>query len=68
MGSRSTNRFRDDCVSTENDLSPGRPRTSTPGRSVKLVADALEEDRRVVQDVKNFLESREFQQRQYSLF
>ena len=30
----------------DNDPRPGRPRTSTDESSVKLVADALEEDRR----------------------
>ena len=40
------NRFRGGCVSIDNDPKPGRPRTSTDERSVKLVADALEEDRR----------------------
>ena len=40
-----SNRFRGDCVSMDNDPRPGRPRTSTDERSVKLVADALEEDR-----------------------
>ena len=33
-------------MSINNELIPGRPRTSTHERSVKLVADALEEDRR----------------------
>ena len=37
--------FHSGCVSTANDPRPGRPRTSTDERSVKLVADALEEDR-----------------------
>ena len=40
------NRFRGGCVSTDNDPIPERPRTSTDERSVKLVADALQEDRR----------------------
>ena len=40
------NRFRGGYVSIDNDARPGRPRTSTDERSVKLVADALEEDRR----------------------
>ena len=39
------NSFRGGCVSIDNDPRPGRPRTSTHERSVKLVADALEEDR-----------------------
>ena len=33
-------------MSINNDPRPGRPRTSTDERSVKLVADSLEEDRR----------------------
>ena len=40
------NRFHVSCVSIDSDPRPGRPRTSTDERSVKLVADALEEDRR----------------------
>ena len=40
------NRFRGGRVSTDNDPRPGRLSTSTDERSVKLVADALEEDRR----------------------
>ena len=38
--------FRGGCVSIDNDPIPGRPRKSADERSVKLVADALEEDRR----------------------
>ena len=44
--SRWRNRFRGGCVSIDNDPRPGRLRTSPDERSVKLVADALEEDRR----------------------
>ena len=44
--SRWANRYRGVCVKIDNDLRPGRPRTSTVERSVKLVADALDEDRR----------------------
>ena len=44
--SRWTNRFCGGCVSIDNDPRPGRLSTSTDERSVKLVADALEEDRR----------------------
>ena len=40
------NRFRGGCVSIDNDPRPGRPRTSTDERTVKLVADASDEDRR----------------------
>ena len=43
--SRWANRFSGGCVSIDNDPRPGRPRTSADERSVKLVADALEEDR-----------------------
>ena len=46
MVSRWYNRFRSGCVSIDNDRRLVRPRTSTDERSVKLVADALEEDRR----------------------
>ena len=44
--SRWANSFRGGCVSNDNDPRPGRPRSSTDERSVKLVADAFEEDRR----------------------
>ena len=44
--SRWAKRFPGGCVSTDNDTRPGRPRTSTDDGNVKLVADALEEDRR----------------------
>ena len=37
-------RFRDCCVSIDNDPRPGRRRKSTVEISVKLVADALEKD------------------------
>ena len=40
------NRFYGDCVSIDSDPKSGRPRTSTDEISVKLVAGALEEDRR----------------------
>ena len=46
-GSRWANRFLGGCVSIDNDPTLGRPRISTNERSVKLMADALEEDRRV---------------------
>ena len=39
-------RFRGECVRIENDSKTGRSRTSTYERSVRPVADALEEDRR----------------------
>ena len=42
--SRWANRFRGGCVSIDNDPRPGRPRTSTYERSVKLIADVLVED------------------------
>ena len=45
MVSHWANHFRGGCVSIDNDPRPGRPRTSTDERSVKLVADAFEEDR-----------------------
>ena len=48
--SRCVNRFRDGCVSTDNDPRPGRSRTSTDERSVKLVAVAIEEDRRATRE------------------
>ena len=44
--SRWDNRFCGVCVKTDNEPRPGRWRTSTDERSVKLVADALEENRR----------------------
>lgn len=44
--SRWANRFREGRVSINDDPRPGRPKTSTDERSVKLVTDVLEEDRR----------------------
>ena len=44
--SRLDNRFHGGYVSIENDPGPGNPRTSADQRNMKLVADALEEDRR----------------------
>ena len=41
--SNGANHFRGGCVSIDNDQRSGRQRTSTDERSVKLVADALEE-------------------------
>ena len=58
--SRWTNRFHGGCVNMDNDPRPGRPRTSTNERSVKLVADTFE-DHYAIGYVKNFLEPREFQ-------
>ena len=52
--SHSANTFHDGCVSIDNEPRPGRPRTSTGERCVKLVADFLEET--VAEYVKNFLE------------
>ena len=40
------NGFHGGCVSIDNDPRSGRPRTSTDEKSAKLVADALEDDRR----------------------
>ena len=41
------NCFRGGCVSMDKDPRPGRPRSSNE-KSEKLVADALEEDRRAI--------------------
>ena len=46
MVSHWANHFRGGCVNIDNDQRPGRPRTSTDEKSVKLLADVLEEDRR----------------------
>ena len=46
--SRRANRFCGGCVNIDNDPRPGRPRASPDERSLKLVADALEEDRRAI--------------------
>ena len=43
---RWANRFHGGFMSIDNDPRPGRPGTSTDETSVKLVSDALEEDRR----------------------
>ena len=44
------NHFRGDCANIDSDPRPGRPRSSTDERSVKLVAYTLEEDRHVTCD------------------
>ena len=44
-------RFRGGCLSIDNGPKPGRPRTSTDETSVKLVADALEEDRATCEEI-----------------
>jgi len=44
--SRWATRFREGCVTINDDPKPGRPKTSTEERSVKLVADFLAQDRR----------------------
>ena len=49
-GFRWANRFRGHFVSVDNDPRPESPRTSTDGRSVKLEADALEENRRATHE------------------
>jgi transposase len=45
--SRWATRFHEGRVSINDDPRPGRPKTSTDERSVKLMADFLEADRRV---------------------
>ena len=44
--SRWATRFREGRVTINDDQRPGRPKTSTDERSVRLVADFLEQDRR----------------------
>jgi hypothetical protein len=44
--SRWTTCFPEVCVTINNDPRPGRSKTSTDERSVKLVADVLAEDRK----------------------
>ena len=51
MVSRWVNRFHGGCVSIDNDPGPGRSRTSTDERSVKLVAVIVEEDHRATCEV-----------------
>ena len=48
--SRLANRFRGGCVSIVNEPRPGRPRKSRDERSLKLMADALEEVRRATRE------------------
>ena len=43
--SRRATRFREGCVTINDDPRPGRPKTSIDERSVKLVVDCLAEDR-----------------------
>ena len=50
--SRWANHFRGGCVCIDSDPRPGRPRTSIDERSMKLVADALDEEH-----LKNFLKA-----------
>ena len=45
------NRFHGGCVSIDNDPKPGRSRISTDERSVKLVADALEDRRATCEEI-----------------
>jgi len=45
--SRWAARFHEGCVTINDDPRPGRPKTSTYERSVKLVADFLAQDHRV---------------------
>ena len=45
--SRWATRFRKGCVAINDDQRPGRPKTSTDERNVKLVADLPAQDRRV---------------------
>ena len=63
--SRRANRFRGGFVSIDNHPRPGRLRRSTDERSVKLVADALEEDRETCEELSR---ATGFQQHQYSVF
>ena len=43
---------RSGCVSTDSYPTPGRPRTSTDERSVKFVADALEDRRATCEEIR----------------
>ena len=61
--SRWATRFRGGCVSIDNDPRLGRLRTSIVEISVKLVADALEEDRRAIYE-----ELSRFPETQFSVF
>ena len=45
------NRFRGSCVSIDRDPRPGRTRTSTDERSVKLVADDFEDHRATCEEL-----------------
>ena len=47
------NRFRGYCVSTDNDPRQGRPRTPTDERSLKHVADALEDHRATCEELSS---------------
>ena len=54
--SRWADRFRGGCMSIDNDPTPGRPRTSTDERSVKLVADYLEDRRATCEELSRVME------------
>ena len=50
-------------MSIDSDSRPGRPRTSTDERSMKLLADALEEDRRgTCQELSRAMGAKTFQE------
>ena len=54
--SRCANCFHGGCVSIDNDPRPGRPRASTDERSVKLVADILEDRRATCEELSGATE------------
>ena len=60
------NCFCEGCVGVNDDPRPGRLKTSTDERSVKLVADFLEED--VKRHARNYRKLPGFLQHQYPVF
>ena len=59
--SRWANQFHGGCVSTDNDPRPGRPRTSTDERNVKLVADALEDHHETCEELSRAMGAKTLQ-------
>ena len=64
--SRWANRFREGRVNINDDPRPGRPKTSTDERSVKLVADFLQKI--VERSARKYHKLQGFHQHQYSVF
>ena len=60
--SRWANCFHGGCVSIDNNPTTGRLRTSTDGRSVKLLADALEDHRATCEELSRAMGEKTLQE------